>query len=251
MLPAPTRDTVRPKERCSTPLSISPQVEPRSTPAPSRPLPQFESEVQESGRQDWDLTVPAEGFTSSRVRVHDHSTGEHAWCEVTGRPTPAGPQRNCFATKKGELWTLELRLEHNGAKIGQLVADLSKPSIASLWDVKVCDVINYDTTRFRGVGTALVAHLVHGSWKDGQHPKACRLLAEDVDETALFFWYSLGFRITSDAYEGELIDAHDSLNAKLQSAVEECLTERPQCVKAAAMPGGTHDMSLDLRCLWS
>ena len=56
---------------------------------------------------------------------------------MTGRPTPAGPQRNCFATKKGELWTLELRLEHNGAKIGQLVADLSKPSIASLWDVKV------------------------------------------------------------------------------------------------------------------
>ena len=35
----------------------------------------------------------------------------------------------------------------------------------------MCDVINYDTTRFRGVGTALVAHLVHGSWKDGQHPK--------------------------------------------------------------------------------
>jgi len=39
------------------------------------------------------------------------------------------------------------------------------------WDHQVCDVINYDTTRFRGVGTALVAHLVHGSWKDGQHPK--------------------------------------------------------------------------------
>ena len=85
-------------------------------------------------RCDTDLTLPA---FATQVRVHDHNTGEHAWCEVTGRPTPAGPQRNCFATKKGELWTLELRLEHNGAKIGQLVADLSKPSIASLWDVKV------------------------------------------------------------------------------------------------------------------
>jgi hypothetical protein len=77
------------------------------------------------------LPVPAQ------VRVYDRTTGQYAWCEVTARPTPAGPQRNCFATKKGELWTLQLRLEHNGAKIGQLVADLAKPSISSLWDIKV------------------------------------------------------------------------------------------------------------------
>jgi hypothetical protein len=47
------------------------------------------------------------------------------------------------------------------------VAERSLP--AGGW--QVCDVINY--TRFRGVGTALVAHLVHGSWRDGQHPKVC------------------------------------------------------------------------------
>lgn len=84
MLPAPTRDTVRPKERRPTPLSISPQVEPRSTPAPSRPLPQFESEVQESGRQDCDMTVPAEGFTSSRVSPLPTTVLPHC-------PSPSSP----------------------------------------------------------------------------------------------------------------------------------------------------------------
>jgi hypothetical protein len=67
MLPAPW-DTMRPKEQRTTPLSISPQVE-RASPAPSRPLPQFDGDLQESGRTQPDatLTVPAEGFTSSRV----------------------------------------------------------------------------------------------------------------------------------------------------------------------------------------
>lgn len=84
------------------------------------------------------------------------------------------------------------------------------------------------------------------------------LIAEDVDEAALYFWYSLGFRITSDAVEGELIDSPTSLNACLESALEQCsvLEEHQQdigdCVRTqtASMPGGTHDMLLDLRCWW-
>jgi hypothetical protein len=71
-LPAPW-DTLRPKERRTTPLSISPQVE-RASPAPSRPLPQFDGDLQESGpaQPDATLTVPAEGFTSSRVSPLPH-----------------------------------------------------------------------------------------------------------------------------------------------------------------------------------
>mmetsp|Transcript_26618 Transcript_26618/g.44574 ORF Transcript_26618/g.44574 Transcript_26618/m.44574 type:complete len:312 (-) Transcript_26618:122-1057(-) len=196
-------------------------------------------------------------YGKPRVPVYDSSREQYVWADISGRRTP-----HHVGFAGAQLWTLDLRLATNGVKIGDLVAQASPSAEADQIVLTVCSVLNYDTTRFRGVGTALVSHMVHGDWMDGKGLKIHQIVAENVRSDTAFFWYSLGFRFSKGAEDWDYFTPSSALNQEIQDILEECdecIVDTATCtvyddLKACMignsyrLTGDQHEMSCKFEC---
>eukprot|EP00241_Pyramimonas_parkeae_P007106 CAMPEP_0114236940 /NCGR_PEP_ID=MMETSP0058-20121206/7120_1 /TAXON_ID=36894 /ORGANISM="Pyramimonas parkeae, CCMP726" /LENGTH=305 /DNA_ID=CAMNT_0001348939 /DNA_START=140 /DNA_END=1057 /DNA_ORIENTATION=- len=198
--------------------------------------------------------IPRERYNCSQVPVFDLDAEEVVMCTVSAYATP---DKTGFQQRGEEVWTLDLRLESNSVKIGDLVLRLS-PSVegGDLEDATICSILNFDTQRFRGVGTALVSHMVHGAWRSGHVVKLDQVVAESVETRSLTFWYNMGFRFSKGSEEEGHYDGPEALDLQMQSVIDDCQCcsdmELSQCVteQAYRITGSNHEMSCTVREYW-